>query len=255
MNMNLNQFSLEGKTALVTGASRGLGQGIAVALAEAGANIISLQAGSECDETTKLVAQHGQKCYGITLDLSTLEDAEPLVEEIDKRFGRVDILVNNAGIQRRHPAAEFPLSDWDLVMQIHLRSAFLLCKAFGRRMLERGEGKIINLASMCSFSGGLYIPAYAAAKGGIAQLTKGLANEWASRGVNVNAIAPGYMATQMNTGIINDPERNQQILDRIPAKRWGSPEDLGGAAVFLASRASDYLHGHILCVDGGWMAR
>lgn len=253
--MDLSKFSLNGRTALVTGASRGLGQGIAVALAEAGANIVSIHIEPNCDETMQRVEAKGQKCFGITLDLSKLEEAESLAKQVEDNFGKVDILVNNAGIQRRHPAAEFPLGDWDLVMQIHLRAAFLLCQAFGRRMLERGNGKIINLASMNSFSGGLYIPAYAAAKGGIAQLTKCLANEWASKGINVNAIAPGYMATEMNTALINDPARNPQIMARIPAGRWGNPEDLGGAAVFLASKASDYLHGHILCVDGGWMAR
>jgi 2-dehydro-3-deoxy-D-gluconate 5-dehydrogenase len=253
--MNLDSFSLEGKLAVITGARRGVGQGIAAALAKAGADIISIHKGSECTETTKIVEQFNKKCYGISCDLATLDDANPLVTEIENKYGPVSILINNAGIQRRHPAAEFPVSDWDLVLQIHLRATFLLCQAFGRRMLERGTGKIINIASLISFSGGMYIPAYAAAKGGIAQLTKGLANEWASRGVNVNAIAPGYIDTEMNTALINDPVRNPQILCRIPAGRWGKPEDLGGPAVFLASQASDYMHGHIMIVDGGWMAR
>lgn len=253
--MNLDEFSLEGKLAVITGARRGVGQGIAAALAKAGADIVSIHQQAECVETMEIVHQLNKKCYGISCDLSKLEDANPLVEEIESKFGPVSILVNNAGIQKRHPAAEFPLSDWDLVLQIHLRATFLLCQAFGRKMLERGNGKIINIASLISFSGGMYIPAYAAAKGGVAQLTKGLANEWASRGVNVNAIAPGYIDTEMNTALINDSVRNPQIMARIPAGRWGKPADLGGPAVFLASQASDYMHGHIMVVDGGWMAR
>jgi 2-dehydro-3-deoxy-D-gluconate 5-dehydrogenase len=253
--MILDDFSLKGQTALITGGNRGLGQGMAVALAQAGADIVSLQTTKNCDETTALVNKLGRKCYGVACDLSKLEDANPLVEEVEKQAGPVNILINNAGIQRRHPSEEFPLSDWDLVMQIQLRSVFVLCQAFGRKMLQREYGKIINLASMVSFSGGLTVPAYAAAKGGVAQLTKALANEWASRGVNVNAIAPGYMDTEMNNALINDPVRTPQILARIPAKRWGKPEDLGGMAVFLASNASSYVHGTIFCVDGGWMAR
>jgi 2-deoxy-D-gluconate 3-dehydrogenase len=167
----------------------------------------------------------------------------------------VSILINNAGVQRRHKAEEFPLADWDLVVQVQLRSVFLLCQGFGRRMLQRSYGKIINIASLVSFSGGMYVPAYAAAKGGVAQLTKALANEWAARGVNVNAVAPGYMATEMNTALMADPTRSAQILDRIPAKRWGTPGDMAGIVVFLASRASAYIHGGVFTVDGGWMAR
>lgn len=248
-------FSLKGKLALITGGNRGIGQGIAVALAKAGADIISVQTRPECAETQKLVEATGQKCYPMLCDLSRLSDAEPFVTEVSTKFGNVDILVNNAGIQRRHPADQFPISEWDEVIQIQLRAVFLLCQGFGRKMLERGQGKIINIASLISFSGGLKIPAYAAAKGGIAQLTKALANEWAERGVNVNAIAPGYIDTEMNTAIINDPIRCPQISARIPAGRWGKPADFGGPAVFLASAASDYVHGHILLVDGGWMAR
>jgi len=253
--MGNEKFSLEGKLAVITGARRGVGQGIAAAFAEAGADVVSIHQAGECDETTKLVEQYNRKCYGVSCDLSKLEDANPLVEEIESKYGPVGILVNNAGIQRRHPAAEFPLGDWDLVLQVHLRASFLLCQAFGRKMLARGSGKIINMASLISFSGGLTIPAYAAAKGGIAQMTKALANEWASRGVNVNAIAPGYIDTEMNTALINDPVRNPQIMARIPAGRWGKPADLGGPAVFLASNAADYVHGHIMLVDGGWMGR
>lgn len=253
--MDGDTFSLQGKLAVVTGGNRGIGQGIAVALAKKGADIISIQTRPECPETQKAVAAAGRKCYPVACDLASLSDAEPLVEEIVAKYGPVHILVNNAGIQRRHPAENFPVGDWDAVQQVQLRAVFLLCQAFGRRMLERGQGKIINLASLISFSGGMNIPAYAAAKGGIAQLTKALANEWAGRGVNVNAIAPGYIDTEMNTALINDPVRNPQISSRIPAGRWGKPEDLGGPAVFLASAASDYVNGHILLVDGGWMAR
>lgn len=253
--MILDDFSLSGQIAVITGGNRGLGQGMAIALAEAGADIVSLQTTENCNETKEIVAKLGRKCHGVACDLGKLEDASQLVEDIEKQVGQVNILVNNAGIQRRYPAEKFPLAEWDLVMQIQLRSVFVLCQAFGSKMLQRKYGKIINLASMASFSGGFTVPAYAAAKGGIAQLTKALANEWASCGVNVNAIAPGYMATEMNTALINDPVRTPQILARIPAQRWGQPEDMGGMAVFLASRASAYVHGAVFCVDGGWMAR
>ena len=253
--MNSNNFSLAGRLAVITGGRRGIGQGLAVALAKAGADIVSIHRENDIAGTARLVGQYGRRCFGVECDLAALEDAEPLAAEIENRYGPVHILINNAGVQRRHKAEEFPLTDWDLVLQVHLRATFLLCQAFGRRMLQRGDGKIINLASLLSFSGGYTVPAYAAAKGGIAQLTKALANEWAAQGVNVNAIVPGYIDTDMNTALINDPVRNPQIMARIPAGRWGKPEDLGGAAVFLASRAADYIHGHLLCVDGGWMAR
>lgn len=248
-------FSLLGKLAVITGGNRGLGQGIAVALATAGADIVSLQTHDDAPETRRQVTALGRRFFSYACDLSLLQDAGPLAIKIEAECGPVDILVNNAGVQRRHPAAEFPLSDWDFVLQVQLRSVFLLCQAFGKRMLERGHGKIINLASLLSFSGGLTVPAYAAAKGGVAQLTKALTNEWAGKGINVNAIAPGYMATDMNTALIADTARNEQIMARIPAGRWGQPADVGGPAVFLASTASDYVHGQILCVDGGWMAR
>lgn len=253
--MNCNAFDLSGKLAVVTGGNRGVGQGIAEALARAGADIVSIQTKPECPETAKKIQALGRVCYPVQLDLLKLTDAEPIAREIESEYGPVHILINNAGIQRRHPAEQFPLCDWDDVLQVQLRSVFLLCQAFGRRMLERGQGKIINLASLLSFSGGLTVPAYAAAKGGVAQLTKALANEWASKGINVNAIAPGYIDTDMNTALKNDPVRYPQITTRIPAGRWGTPEDLGGPAVFLASSAADYVHGQILCVDGGWMAR
>ena len=253
--MILDDFSLHGQTAVVTGGNRGLGQGIACALAQAGADIVSVQSRSECAETTARVVALGRRCFSVRCDFAELADATALVHEVEETAGPVSILVNNAGIQRRHKAEDFPLADWDLMIQVQLRSVFLLCQGFGRRMLERSYGKIINIASLVSFSGGLWVTAYAAAKGGVAQLTKGLSNEWAARGINVNAIAPGYMATEMNTALMNDPVRSAQIMERIPAKRWGTPEDLGGTAVFLASRASAYMHGAVLAVDGGWMAR
>jgi 2-dehydro-3-deoxy-D-gluconate 5-dehydrogenase len=254
-NMILDDFSLKGQTAVVTGGNRGLGHGIACALAEAGADIVSIQSRPDCPETKAHVTALGRRCFGVQCDLAGLQDATSLVRDIEEMAGPVSILVNNAGIQRRHKAEEFPLTEWDLMMQVQLRSVFLLDQAFGRRMLERSYGKIINIASLVSFSGGLWVAAYAAAKGGIAQLTKALSNEWASRGINVNAIAPGYMATEMNTALMTDPVRSTQIMDRIPARRWGKPEDLGGMAVFLASRASAYVHGAVYAVDGGWMGR
>ncbi len=253
--MILDDFSLRGQLAVVTGGNRGLGRGMAVALAQAGADIVSIQRAPTCPETKEMVEKAGRKCHAFACDLAELRDASSLVDEIERTAGPVSILVNNAGIQRRHKSEEFPLADWDLVMQIHLRSVFLLCQGFGRRMLQRSYGKVINVASLVSFSGGLHVPAYAAAKGGVAQLTKALANEWAARGVNVNAVAPGYMATEMNTALMDDPTRSAQILDRIPARRWGVPGDVAGIVVFLASPASGYIHGGVFPVDGGWMAR
>lgn len=253
--MDLSNFSLEGKLALVTGGSRGLGQAMAVALARAGADIISIQRKNECAETKRRVEAWGRKCYPYGLDLATLNSAEELAETLENTYGPVDILVNNAGIQRRHPCTEFPIEDWDLMLQVHLRATFLMCQAFGKRMIARGGGKIINVASLLAFSGGYTIPAYAAAKGGIAQLTKALANEWAEKNVNVNAIAPGYFDTDMNTALQQNPVRNSQILDRTPAKRYGDPDEIGGMTVFLASPAASYVHGSVMIVDGGWMAR
>ncbi|MBC3536825.1 SDR family oxidoreductase [Megasphaera hominis] len=253
--MDLSNFSLEGKLALVTGGSRGLGQAMAVALARAGADIISIQRKNECAETKRRVEAWGRKCYPYGLDLATLNSAEELAETLENTYGPVDILVNNAGIQRRHPCTEFPIEDWDLMLQVHLRATFLMCQAFGKRMIARGGGKIINVASLLAFSGGYTIPAYAAAKGGIAQLTKALANEWAEKNVNVNAIEPGYFDTDMNTALQQNPVRNSQILDRIPAKRYGDPDEIGGMTVFLASPAASYVHGSVMIVDGGWMAR
>jgi 2-deoxy-D-gluconate 3-dehydrogenase len=229
-------FDLSGKTAVVTGANTGIGQGIAVALAEAGASIVAVGR-SSMDETEALVAKAGVKFHVIKADLGTIEPVKPIVSEALERFGALDILVNNAGIIRRADAIDF------------------LSQAAARHMLENGRGKIINIASLLSFQGGIRIPSYTASKSGLAGLTRLLACEWAGKGVNVNAIAPGYFVTNNTTALREDPDRNASILARIPAGRWGEPGDIGGAAVFLASAASDYVHGTVLPVDGGWLAR
>jgi len=243
----LDQFRLEGKIALVTGASRGLGAAMAEGLSAAGA-VVALHASAK--PATPAVAQW------ITADLVDPRSSEYLIAETIARFGRIDILINNAGIIRRQPAAEHSDDFWDSVIEVNLSSVFRLCRAAGKHMIERGEGgKIVNIASLLSFQGGITVPGYAAAKGGVMQLTKALANEWAPRGINVNAIAPGYMHTDNTKALREDPVRSRQILERIPAGRWGLPEDLAGAAIFLSSRASDYMHGHVLVVDGGWMGR
>jgi 2-deoxy-D-gluconate 3-dehydrogenase len=250
------RFSLAGRTALVTGASRGLGAAMARALAEAGADV-ALHASRRGPSDAALAIAH--ECHvlagHVTADLSKKGAAERLVADATAALGRIDILVNNAGIIRRAPAESYPDEDWETVIQVNLTSVFRLCRAAGAAMLERGHGKIINVASLLAFQGGIRVPAYAAAKGGVAQLTKALANEWAGRGVNVNAIAPGYMRTDNTQPLFDDPVRNKEITARIPAGRWGEPADLAGAVVFLASAASDYVHGHVLVVDGGWMGR
>jgi 2-deoxy-D-gluconate 3-dehydrogenase len=207
------------------------------------------------DEVCAAVCRAGRKVLKLLVDVSLPEDCERLVKSALAEFGSIDILINNAGIIRRAPAAEFSPQDWSDVLEVNLNAIFRLCQLTGRHMLERGSGKIINIASLLSFQGGVFVPSYAAAKGAVAQLTKALANEWAPRGINVNAIAPGYMATNNTAALRADPVRSRQILERIPAGRWGTPEDVAGAAVFLASSASDYLHGHVLAVDGGWLAR
>jgi 2-deoxy-D-gluconate 3-dehydrogenase len=249
-------FSLDGQTALVTGASRGIGQAIAVALAEAGADVVcasTRRAGT--DETAAAVRQHGRTAWQLEADLSTHDGATSLAEAAEAEAGPIGVLVNNAGTIRRHPAVEFPLDDWTTVMRTNLDAAWLLCQAVGRRMVERGGGRIVNVASLLSFQGGITVPAYTASKHAVAGLTKALANEWASKGVTVNAIAPGYIATDNTQALQDNETRSRQILERIPAGRWGDPADLGGAAVFLASPASAYVNGHVLVVDGGWMAR
>lgn len=252
----LDQFSLEGRTALVTGASRGLGRAIALALAEAGADVVcSSTLADGCAETIDLIRKLGRNGLQVAADLSDREAVERLGDEVERAVDRVDILVNNAGTIRRHPAAEYPLSDWDNVIRTNLDAVFLLSRRFGSEMIDRGEGKIINIASLLSFSGGITVPAYTASKHAVAGLTKALANEWARHNVQVNAIAPGYFRTDNTRALQENPVRSREISDRIPTGRWGEPADIGGAAVFLASRASDYVNGHILVVDGGWTAR
>ncbi|CAK7201487.1 hypothetical protein SEUCBS139899_004192 [Sporothrix eucalyptigena] len=258
----MDLFSLKGKTALVTGGTRGIGQAMAVALAEAGADILlAVRAGANT-ETKEKIEQLGKKCTVYNVDVSSRESVAALIPAILADGHRIDVLVNCAGIQRRHPAHQFPTSDWDEVLQVNLNAVFELCRDVGAHMLEQpvypGEtrrGSIINVASLLSFQGGITVPAYAASKGGVAQLTKALSNEWASKGITVNAIAPGYIATEMNTALIDDEARASSILARIPAGRWGLPEDFKGAVIYLASRASAYVSGEILTVDGGWMGR
>ena len=249
-------FSLEGRVALVTGASRGIGKGIAVGFASAGANL-ALVARSESTliEAQKEIQAIGVRAEIFPCDLSQTEGISDLVTTVSGSYGRIDILVNNAGTTHRDSAVDFPEERWDDVVKMNLKSVWLLSQQVGRSMVQRGSGKIINIASLLSFSGGIRTLAYAASKGGVAQLTKALANEWASKGVNVNAIAPGYIKTDMTSAILNDPVRVAEFMDRIPAGKFGTPDDMAGAAVFLASEAASYIHGHILTVDGGWMAR
>lgn len=254
--MILDSFRLDGQVALVTGARQGLGQALALALAEAGADIAALDVG-DVEETCQAVAGLGRRCCSVTCDLrtATVADLQRVVAETAASMGRLDILVNNAGIIRRAPALDFGESDWDDVVQIDLKAVFFLSQAAARQMVLQQRGKIINMASMLSFQGGILVPSYTAAKSAAAGLTRALANEWAPCGINVNAIAPGYMATEVTAGLRSDPDRAASILSRIPAGRWGSPGDLRGVVVFLASAASDYLHGAVIPVDGGWLAR
>lgn len=248
-------FNLQGQVAVVTGATRGLGKAMAIALAEAGADIALIQR-TETDRSTKEeVEALGRRCEIVLCDLADIQQVKQVMEKVEEKFGKIDILVNNGGIQRRSPAVDFSEEDWDAVLDVNLKSVFILCQQAGKRMVKQGRGKIINIASLLSFQGGITVPAYAAAKGGVAQLTKALANEWAAHGVNVNALAPGYMDTEMNDGLKQNETRSRQILERIPAARWGKPEDMKGAVIFLASPASDYIHGQVLAIDGGWMGR
>ena len=250
-------FRLDGKVALVTGASRGLGAAMAVALASAGATLV-LHGSEQPPRATEaaIAGSTGSPTATVVADLANRRETTALIEDALSAFGRLDILVNNAGIITRRPAAEHTDEDWDRVLEVDLSAVFRLCRAAGAHMLERGGGgKIINIASLLAVQGGINVPGYAAAKGGVVQLTKALANEWAGRGVNVNAITPGYMLTDNTAALRGDATRYQQITERIPAGRWGMPEDLAGAVVFLASRASDYVHGHVVVVDGGWMGR
>lgn len=251
----LDTFRLHGKIALVTGAAGGLGSAIAVALSEAGAVVACHGNRRPADQTAEQIRAAGNQAKAFSADLSQEDGAERLFEEVRSALGAPHILVNNAGMIHRQPAEDFDSDAWAQVVQVNLTSVFRLCQLAGRNMLERRSGKIINIASLLSFQGGIRVPAYAAAKGGVAQITKALANEWAGRNVQVNAIAPGYFRTTNTEGLQNDEARNRQIVERIPAGRWGDPADLAGAAVFLASPASDYVNGEVLVVDGGWMAR
>jgi 2-dehydro-3-deoxy-D-gluconate 5-dehydrogenase len=251
----LAAFDLSGQVALVTGANTGLGQAIAIGLAGAGADIVALGR-TEPTETRTAVAAAGRRCAFVPADFGARPDCGALINAATQAFGRADILVNNAGTIRRAPALEFTERDWDEVLDVNLRAVFLLSQAAARRWLaDKRGGKIINIASMLSFQGGIRVASYTASKSGIAGITRLLANEWAALGINVNAIAPGYFATNNTDALRNDSTRNQDILKRIPAGRWGEPRDLGGAAVFLASSAADYVHGAILPVDGGWLVR
>jgi 2-deoxy-D-gluconate 3-dehydrogenase len=247
-------FDLSGQVAVVTGARRGIGRGLATALAQAGADVVAVSRTAP-EETAREIGRVGRRCAPLALDLADPAQVDRVIPEAVRAFGRVDILVNNAGTGVRAPAVDVTPEDWHRVLQVNLHAVFRLCQDAGREMLPRRRGKIINIASLMSFEGGILIAAYTASKGAVGQLTKLLANEWAEHGVNVNAIAPGYIETDLTRPLREDAVRNPAILARIPAGRWGRPDDLAGAAVFLASRASDYVHGHLLAVDGGWLGR
>jgi 2-deoxy-D-gluconate 3-dehydrogenase len=251
----LESFKLTGKTALVTGSASGLGAAIAIAFAEAGAQVAVHGNRRPADDTAAAIVKAGGKAKAFSADLSKDKGADELFKAATAACGPVDILVNNAGMIFRAEATEFPMDEWQRVLQVNLTSVFRLSQLAGTAMIARGGGKIINIASLLAFQGGIRVPAYAASKGAVAQLTKALSNEWAAKGVQVNAIAPGYMRTENTSALQADETRNRQILERIPAARWGEPEDLTGAAVFLASSASNYVTGEVLTVDGGWMAR
>ncbi|HTY36764.1 MAG TPA: 2-dehydro-3-deoxy-D-gluconate 5-dehydrogenase KduD [Bacteroidota bacterium] len=249
-----NSFDLTGKVAIVTGGFRGLGRGMAIGLAGAGADVVLVDR-EEASDTANVIRSMGRKAMTFSADLMSIEAIPSIVSKTVESFGKVDILVNNAGTIRRTPAVDYSEKDWDDIMAVNAKTVFFFSQAAGRDMLKRKSGKIINVASLLSFQGGILVPAYSASKGAVAQVTKALANEWASQGINVNAIAPGYMATDNTKALREDAARSKAILDRIPAGRWGTPEDLADVAVFLASPASDYVNGHVLVVDGGWMAR
>ena len=251
-----SMFDISGKKAIVTGSAQGLGSGMAEGLMEAGAEVVLFDRNPAVTEVAEAFAAKGFRCHGMVVDVGDRADREEaFAKAVDLLGGRLDILVNAAGIQRRHPCEQFPLEDWDAVIRINQTAVFALCQLAARVMLPQGGGKIINIASMLSWFGGFTVPAYAASKGAVAQLTKACANEWASRGIQINALAPGYMATDMNTALINDEGRNAEITARIPAHRWGTPQDMKGPVCFLASSASDYLSGAIIPVDGGYLNR
>ena len=249
-----NPFDLSGKVAIVTGANTGIGQAIALSLAQAGADIAAVGR-TPATETVEKVRALGRRAQIISADLSTIAPVQRVVDETLETLGGLDILVNNAGIIRRADSVDFTEADWDAVIDTNLKVLFFLCQAAGRHMIAQGSGKIVNIASLLSFQGGIRVPSYTASKSGVAGLTKLLANEWSARGINVNAIAPGYIATNNTAALQADEVRNRQIQERIPAGRWGDPSDIGGAAVFLSSSAASYIHGHTLAVDGGWLAR
>ncbi len=254
--MILDTFSLEGKVAIVSGAGRGLGQGMAVGLAEAGANIVGVDYSPEDGDTKSKVEAHGKKYHHIQADLTKIDKVTDIVEEAVQVYGRVDILVNNAGIIRREDAIDFSEKDWDDVMNINVKTVFFFSQAVARQFIKQGHGgKIINIASMLSFQGGIRVPSYTASKSGVMGITRLMANEWAKHNINVNAIAPGYMATDNTAPLRADKDRSAEILGRIPADRWGLPSDLAGPIVFLASEAASYVNGYTLAVDGGWLAR
>ncbi|HBZ53247.1 MAG TPA: 2-deoxy-D-gluconate 3-dehydrogenase [Eubacterium sp.] len=250
-----NMFDLTGKVAVVTGANTGLGQGMCVALASAGADIVGV-ARRECSETKALVEKEGTRFVEVIADLGTIEPVERILNSAIEAYGHVDILVNNAGLIRREDAINYSEEDWDAVVSVNQKTVFFLSQAFARQYVKQGtKGKIINVASMLSYQGGIRVPAYTASKSAILGLTRALANEWAKYGINVNAIAPGYMETNNTQALRADADRNEAILERIPAGRWGTKEDMGGTVIYLASQASDYVNGFTVAVDGGWLAR
>ena len=253
--MILDKFKLDGKTALVTGSNQGIGQAYAKALAEAGADIIGVSYQSDFTETEKIITATGRKFKSYISDFSDRDSLYQFIKSVKNDFNKIDILVNNAGMILRKPISEHPDEYWDKVIAVNLSAQFILTRELGKEMADRGYGKIVFIASLLSFQGGITVPGYAASKGGVKQLTMAFANEWASKGVTVNAIAPGYIATDNTKALREDPDRNKSILDRIPASRWGKPEDLMGTVVFLCSDASNYLNGSIVTVDGGWMGR
>lgn len=251
----LNKFSLAGKVAIVTGASRGLGEGMAIGLAEAGADVVVVSSGAKIQETAEKIKGLGRRSIAVQADLDNIQPIPGIIARTLDEFGKIDILVNCAGIIRRGPSIDFSEKDWDDVVNVNQKSLFFMCQAAAKEMIKQGKGKIINIASLLSFQGGINVPSYTASKSAVAGITKILANEWAAQGINVNAIAPGYMATDMTDALQKSAERAPAIMARIPQGRWGTPEDMKGAAIFLASDASDYIQGHLLVVDGGWMGR
>jgi 2-deoxy-D-gluconate 3-dehydrogenase len=253
--MSPDTFRVDGKVALVTGSGTGIGAAIALGLAAAGADVVCHNKDDAAPATVEEVKRLGRRSFGLRADLADRSSHQELVAQTVSQFGRVDILVNNAGLIRRAPAVEYTDDDWDLLLAVNLSAVFRLSRLAGKLMLEQGGGRIVNIASLLAFQGGILVPAYAASKGGVAQLTKALANEWAPRGVTVNAIAPGYIATDNTAALRADADRSRQILERIPAGRWGEASDIAGAALFLCSEASRYVNGHVLVVDGGWMGR